>query len=478
VTSSYGALVTAAEAVAAAGVVVAVVALAVLAGIAVATRPRTPKAAEPAVELGDEAPALVDLLTDDFEVTAEAVPATMVDLAARGWFHIERYGEANVVIRLRQSDPPGQAPPRPFEQQVLDHVQRLAIDGVVPARAMTTGPEAASRQWWKRFRAAVVADAQAADLCRARWRGVSVAFVTLGGLAALGCAWLGSNLAEESEELRLVDVLTMLAIAGGLGLLSLAAAIGASDRQRETPHGLDVAGRWLGVRRYVADHGNFDALEAAAVTIWDRYLAHAVALGLAPVVVAQLPLGAEDDRHAWSRATGQWRSVLVRYPRGVPGEGRHPVAVVLVGLVVAAGAIGVMRLLDEVPPFEEAAGRWAVGGVLAVAVAVGLFAAVTVLRAIADVFADSTHEGVLLRARMRETGDRLPGVLRVLRPEAGRRRRRYYLAVDEGTADELRAWRVRPAVYSSVVQGASVRAVVTPRLRYVRSIETVDTLRL
>jgi hypothetical protein len=224
----------------------------------------------------------------------------------------------------------------------------------------------------------------------------------------------------------------------------------------------------------MADHGEFGTSDAAAVTVWDRYLAQAVALDLAPVVVAQLPLGAEDDRHAWSRATGEWRKVVVRYPRVRPGEGRHPLAVALVGLVVVGGAVVVLRLLAEVSSFDEPVPRW-VDGVMLVstvgAVVVVVLAAVASIRGVADLFASSVREGLLLRARRRETGDRWPGPLRLFRPESDDRRRLYYLAVDEGTSYTVRAWRVRPAVHASVSQGTRVRAVVTPRLHYVRSIE-------
>jgi hypothetical protein len=461
------------EAVAAAGVIVAALTFVLVGVLAVATRPRSPKESTPTMELGDETPAVVDLLTDDFDITPESVPATLVDLAARRWLFIEQYGEANVIIRLRQSAPPGSTPLRPYEKQVLDHLERLAIDGVVPAEATTTGPEAASQRWWKTFRAAVVADAQAADLCRPRWRGVSVAFIGIGALVTLGLAWLGSSLAGKSEDLRLVDVLIMLGFAGFLGLSGTAVAIGASDRQRETPHGLEVAGRWLGVRRYLADNGNFGHQGAASVAVWDRYLAHAVALDLAPVAVAQLPLGAEDDRHAWSPVSGQWRSVLVRYPRYRPGYGRHPAAVAAVSILVGAGAYGILRLLGELRSFDEPRARVVEAGVRIVAAALLVVAVASLLRALSDSFANTTVEGLVLRARLRWTGDRLPGPLRIFRTEPDKRRRRYYVAVDDGRGATLRALRVRSELYSKVTQGSRVRAVLTPRLHYVRSIEQV-----
>ena len=103
------------------------------------TRPRAPRGGQPTMDLLDEPPpAIVDLVTDDFEVTPESVPATLCDLAARRWLSIEEAGFANVVIRLGRGD--GHGSLLPYEQQVLDHMHALAVGGVVPAKAMTTGP--------------------------------------------------------------------------------------------------------------------------------------------------------------------------------------------------------------------------------------------------------------------------------------------------------------------------------------------------
>jgi hypothetical protein len=46
------------------------------------------------MELGEEPPTVVDLLTNDWRVTADAIPATLLDLAARGYLDLEQYGLA------------------------------------------------------------------------------------------------------------------------------------------------------------------------------------------------------------------------------------------------------------------------------------------------------------------------------------------------------------------------------------------------
>jgi hypothetical protein len=47
-----------------------------------------------------------------------------------------------------------------------------------------------------------------------------------------------------------------------------------------------------------------------------------------------------------------------------------------------------------------------------------------------------------------------------------------YLAVDDGSHDRIPAWRVSASLWSEHPQGESVRAEVTPRLGYVRSMTT------
>ena len=48
--------------------------------------------------------------------------------------------------------------------------------------------------------------------------------------------------------------------------------------------------------------------------------------------------------------------------------------------------------------------------------------------------------------------------------------RTHYAAVDEGTSPTIRAWRVKPELYSSLQQYQIVTGTLTRHLRYVRSI--------
>src|SRR4029453_19208388 len=106
---------------------------------------------------GERPPAVVDLLTNDWRVTADAIPATLLDLAARDYLDLEQYGPGRTVCRVRRTSGEGL---EAYERMVLDHVAGLAVDGLVPAEALTTGPQDQSSRWWRAFQRAVVGDAR------------------------------------------------------------------------------------------------------------------------------------------------------------------------------------------------------------------------------------------------------------------------------------------------------------------------------
>jgi hypothetical protein len=67
-----------------------------------ATRhPAVPPVGQRTLELGPESPAMANLLVHDFRATPEAVPATVIDLAARRVLEIEQRGPGVFYVRLR-----------------------------------------------------------------------------------------------------------------------------------------------------------------------------------------------------------------------------------------------------------------------------------------------------------------------------------------------------------------------------------------
>jgi hypothetical protein len=446
------------------------------------SRPRRPREAAPAIEVGAESPAIVDLLTDDFAVTPEAVPATVVDLAARRWLSIEEVAGGNVLLRLSGRDGDGLL--QPYEHRVLEHLRGLEVSGVVPAAAMTTGPAGASKAWWAAFRREVIVDAQTRGLSRDRWTKAMLVPIWAGVIGAGSLLWLGDRLGEPRDELSrpaLVGALWVVALLAlaGLGIWSF--TVLRRGLQRDTDAGLAAATRWLGVREHMATVGDFEDKPAAMVAIWDRHLAHAVALDLAPTVVAQLPLGAESHRHAWSRATGGWRQVIVHYPVMRPGYGQHPAFALFSGAGVGAGALLVLRFASrvrsgEVDVFADLTGdttrgidvaALAVGGIAVLVLAWNI---VKVGMAANDLFRVDVREGPVVRSRVRRGWVGL-----VDRPSGSEdhAKERFFVALDTGADQDISAWRVRRAIFDQLRQGERHRVRVTPRLRYVASVDPV-----
>ncbi len=459
------------------------------------TRPSRPEEGPATSELGPEPPALVDLLTGGFRVEGDAIAATAVDLAARRYFDIDDVGQGNVILTRRRRQPDGEV--TRYEKRVLDHVFGRSVDGVTPAAALTLGPEGVSRRWYRGFVREVNSDGRSRGLCRRRWDFVHLAVVW----GAVAVVWavnvLAALTADRGEAIgSAVDPWSMalgVSFLGASGLAYVARRITRSDAQADTPEGLAAASRWLGVRRYFVDHGNFAEQPAPAVKIWERNLAYATAMGLAPRVQAQLPFETEDDHTAWSRETGTWRRVKVRYLSWIPSWGVHPLRVAFTGLVqvVIWGIVGYLALtvargdveLSSLPEDTRRILNLAAAVVVVAMVPLLLLGLIRLVLGLWDLFPRRTIEGELVRTREFQTGHRLPRVIQWMlwsgRDESGmrrdqRRRTRWYVAVDDGTSDRIVAYSCRSDLWKGVRQGGRVRMKVSPRLGYVSSLEQIS----
>jgi hypothetical protein len=465
-----------------ASLAVSVLTLLAVAVLATATRVREPDVGPATMDppSRDERPALVGFLARDFEVPTEAIAATLIDLAARRWLVIESAGGDQLVVRVPRRE--GKGDLVAYERRVLSHVQGLAVGGVVPAGALTTGTEDVSTRWWKDFAGEVVREARDRGLCRDRWPG-GLKLLFGAGVVGAGIALWAAGGFREPEEVE-TGPLWYAALLAILAVIAIGVAIGRSRRQRDTDAGRAEASRWLGLRRFLVDHGDFPNAPAPSVAVWDGYLGWAAALGLAPLAVESLPLGAEDDHHAWSSMGGTWRRVEVRYPRWRPGWGRHPLMAVLTGLLWAAVALLALRGLAELTGSdgsgETSVDRWidlAAAVVAAVALAVAAFSLAGALCGVADLFRTVEVTGVVLRRRTRgRTSPRAPRFVRWLADRdapADPPKVRWYLGVDPGDGPTVAAWSVPIGTFDRVGQGTRVRASVTPLLRHMRSIEAV-----
>ncbi|MBA3606451.1 MAG: hypothetical protein H0W46_10890, partial [Acidimicrobiia bacterium] len=341
-----------------------------------------------------------------------------------------------------------------------------------------------SRRWWRRFTRAVVEDARRQGLCRRRW-GVVVLALPLLMLALTAMVWWSA--VRSGSAAAVVDSLwpraaaTLVAVVMAAVLWRLVRRA-RSSAQRPTGEGLRRAAHWMSLRAWMEPRG-FEGASSGTANNATRALAYAAGLGLAERACDELPIVPEDDRLAWSNATGEWHVVRVRYPFR-PGYGRHPALMLVIGLVLAAGLWQLHRLLmdvarsdalqglvDDFPDQAELIERIAL--VLAAIVIVPLAWSIWLAMAGSfDLFSTIRRQGVIVRARRPRRVLPLP---RLLAPLARRERFALFIAVDDGRSDLVRAWLANER--TAVPQGARARVHATPVLGYVRKSEPIGTTR-
>ena len=450
----------------------------------IATRPPRLTAATTSNELGNESPAVTSLLTNGFVVTPPAANATLLDLVARGWLRIEQ-AEHEVVLLTDRRGRAGDVL-APYEQQVLNHVHRQTaglLTGVSGAGIEIAGLRL-PRKWWRRFTKAVVADSRRQGLSKRRWDvlalGPPIITCALSGFMWWRSVRTGPETAVvDSLQSRGVAVAVLIAIL--LVVRRLVKRI-RSRAQRPTELGLERAAHWLSVRAWMEPRG-FEGASATAANSTSRALAYAAALGLAERAAEELPVVPEDDRLAWSNATGEWHVVRVRYPFR-PGYGRHPAVMLLVGLLVGAGLVALQRFLLDVARgeallsvFEEFPDQADLIETIALVLAAIiilplLWMAWLIIAGSFDLFSTIERQGVVVRARRPQRVVPFP---RILRPLARRDRFALFIAVDDGRSDRVSAWLSNER--TAVPQGARARVSATPVLGYVRSSEPIGTTR-
>lgn len=459
-----------------------VVWLTLLGAIAISRRAPRVRPAPAGMDLPPEPPAIAGLLADDFRVPGETAPAIVLDLAARRVLELEEVQPGRTVCRLRTRHDEALSP---SEQRVLDTLRAKAIDGIVPAEALTTGQAHESTSWHRGLAKDVVTEAQHAGLTRDRWSRATLTASFVGawviGVLLFLAYQIGGDVGfrKSGESFGGDDRLTTGGIGAGVGLFAIAIGVSVLSRwlrsldQLPTPEGLTAASRVRGLAAHLREDGMLTELPPAAVAVRGRHFAYAAAFGVAPLAVALLPMGEEDDHRAWSRFGGRWRRVRVAYPRGwPPGWGKHPAFAALLALfwgAIAALAIrGLAAAADSDRPSSIAPDQWdwlEVASLIAMVpfLFVLLWSLWVLVCAVADLFQSHTVTGEIVRSRRRSQW---------FGSSSDNPKYWYYLGVDDGSAERVRAWRVRQGLWQGCRQGATVTAVITTRLRYVRSVDT------
>jgi hypothetical protein len=409
------------------------------AAVLISRAPPQPLVGPRTLELGAEPPTVANFLTHGFRVTDDAVPATLIDLAARNVVDIEQRGPGVFYVRLRAASDETLTS---YERRILDHLRASAHDGVVPAEALTTGPQTESVRWMRGFVSGVVEDAQARGLSREAVGGA--VFTVLTGAAVIPSALTWA--AWEFEP-------GLMALFGAVALLGW---IKRRHPQRETPDGMAAASRWLGVREELAENPVFATHSPLQVELWDRLLAYGAALGVASGASRPLPMGVESDTRAWTAHGGGWRLVRVSYPRfWPPAWGADPIVALLVGLGLVVG-FGLI-LYTAGPDFLDAGVYGALPfGIACVGVVVGIAI-------------------VIMVASDWRTAVEITGPILRLRTFGDDDKSRYYVAIDDGESNTIRAWKVSPAHYRGLEQGDPVTVRATANLGCVRWIVSAGT---
>jgi hypothetical protein len=412
--------------------------------------PANPEEAPPTMNLGTESPAVANLMTNDWKVTPDAVPGTLLDLAARGYVEFQQVQPGEFQCRLLRRDDEGLTP---YERRVMILLRSKSAQGVVPTQALTTGPTDAAERWWKGFRKEVVAEAKSLGLSEDLWNAPSKTGVIVAAFVPAILFGIA------------IPVYGALYFAGAAAVAT--GALWGSGRQRATELGLSTASGWLGVKEHLRQDSVFDSLPPTAVITWERYLGYGAALGEAAGAARPIAMGAENDRRAWSSVGGRWRQVKVVYPGNIasPGWGRSPGAVLALSLVAGAAAYGLFylaahmdELIDTAPANAVRALNIAQVAAFGLSIVVAFAALAQFVRAAIDLFSKRDVVGQVIRARRYGSDDK---------PQ-------FYLGVDDDTTDRIRAWRVRPQLYVRAPENGWVRATVTRNLRYVRDLQLVD----
>ena len=454
------------------------------------TDPRRVKPGARTLDLpGAEPPAVVALLTHDWVLGHEALPATLLDLAARGYLAIDSLGE-DTLVRVRDEARAEARGDRmsDYERMVFEHVGVLARrthDGVVHAQALTTGPGEESERWWKNFRKAVVGDAQARGLSRPRFPPAVKVLLTVAAVVVAIAVAVATTTIRDTDPTDDDDPAGLFVFTGIGSFSTLVGMLAFMRGERDTPAGREAAAAWLGVGDLLSENPLFAEHPPAGVAIWDRHLGYGAALGVAHGAVAALPLGAESETEAWSSVGGRWRVVRVRYPRFIPpGYGKHPGWVTVWGAVQAFAGL---RLFPMALSLGEAAvdlgrenGVWGTTGfdgqpteppqalvVTLQAISAGLgvflilfgtFGAWLLVLGLADLVSGRRPvQGVVIRRKL------------VAHKSENSTTYHTYVAVDDGTKDRVAAWRFKGNI--AAPRHAVVRGRVTRYFHHVKGYE-------
>jgi hypothetical protein len=412
---------------------------------------RDARAEGPRLAVGRESPAVAGLLANRLRLDRATLPATVLDLAARGWYHFDDGGPDRILCRqlarqVRTVD--GLAP---YERRVLDHVAgRMGPDGVAPASALVED----AANWWDAFEREVRAEARRLDLTRDRWpRGAR----SLYGLAALAPGGFVAVAVLHTSHSKLAA-----AAYGWLAWGVLAFGFGSVlQGEQKTPAGRAAAAHWRGVSAALQSDAAFTTLSPAAIAIWGRRLAYGAVFGAAPAAITALSPPPKD--RAWSSYGGRWRLVRI----GSHSQRMPPVLSLY--LAVLFGLMGLFFLFMVVPLGRN--GQHDGGLALAAGFVPPLIVLVSAVAVV--VMGRSFLKGVTGPSQVEVVGQVIKRWVETL-PRDDRDVEYHWVAVDDGRAAEAPAWVLPRATYGAIQVGSIVRIRADPRRNTFLGLEVLE----
>jgi hypothetical protein len=369
-------------------------------------------------DAGDVRPAVVSLLAG--RLGKLGFGATLVDLAARGWFEVRMPGPGGPAdpggpaLCVVSAETPG-GPLAPFERRAVAHVAlRAGARGEVPAPALSDGFGGGETDFMSAFREEVDAEARRLGLTRSRLSGRRIALLLLLLLIPAGA-------------LLPVPHKHGLAWAAGLYFVGLWVTVGVGVRRRRSAAGQAVLDHWRSAVTAGPGGGG-------------RTVAYAAALGAAPAALAVFAQGSGSV--AWSSYRGSWQLLEIETNTWSWPQGCAIWLAIVFGPILYFSAAIWLSTHGMVLLAEEMIGLVVAGGIAAVLVAL-------VRRAAFPRFAE--FDGQVIRQWM-VTGDSES-------PD------QYHVAIDDGTRDKAWDLSIGSEPYRRLTPGTFVRARVNLRHR-------------
>jgi hypothetical protein len=396
------------------------------------------RAAPPVPPARTEPPAVIGLLARGPVV--RLYQATLLDLAARGWFRLRRPGPAGgagapgpAMCELAAEQPPGAL--TPYERRALAHLAfRAGARSDVPAPALSDGFQEGEDAFLAGFRREVAADARGRGLTQPRLRAGSRALlcaVALVPAAAAVAAFVPHHRASLWYILLAYAAACVMVTGRGAGEVPSRAGHAALAAHRPGPAAR--AGRPGGHQ--------------------DRAGAYAAALGR-PSAGADLFEASGPDQ-TWSSFGGRWRPVTIGSPEetSVLGTAVAVYGCLMFPVLSASAVLGFGGVVSGVGGFGLRACAFAVvtGGVVLAARAIARSSRLPTL---------AEFDGQVIRQWTIEGDDDTPT--------------RRCVAIDDGIRTQAWTFTVAAAQYPALTPGTFVHVRVNPRRNRPLSVQPTE----